>query len=178
MVEQASLRAFARAIGVTDKAVRKAVAGGRLRDSVGKDGKGKPLIVDVTLAKAEWVRNAGRPARGRADDAADRSADPTHAGTTGASTLAEAQRLAALELARHRRLANDAREGSHVSVVKVKREAFEAMRLVREAMLNIPSRVSGELAAEADEAVVLRTLDTVIREALASTADALEATVH
>jgi hypothetical protein len=178
MAEQASLRGFARLIGVNDKAVRKGISSGRLRESVGKDAQGKPLIVDVDLAKAEWTRNAGRPARGRGLGADDRRADPSAGPHSAATTLTEAQRLAALELARHRRLANDAKEGSQVSAAIVKREAFEAMRLVREAMLNISSRVSGELAAETDEAAVFRTLDAAIREALASTADVLEATVH
>lgn len=181
MAEQASLRAFARLIGVTDKAVRKAIASGRLRESVGKDSQGKPVIVDVEFARGEWTRNAGRPGPSRADRRADhQSAGPQVTAEEGPqpTTLTEAQRLAALELARHRRLANDAKEGSQVSVGKVKREAYESMRLVRESMLNIPSRLAGELAAEMDAAAVFRKLDGAIREALTSTADALEATIH
>jgi hypothetical protein len=178
MADQASLRAFARAVGVTDKAVRKAIAAGRLRESIGKDARGKPLVVDVALATAEWTRNAARLPRVTADHGPRRSAAPRADGGPHATTLTEAQRQAALELARHRRLANDAKEGSQVSVTKVKREAFESMRLVRESMLNIPSRLSGELAADTDAAVVFRKLDAAIREALATTADALEATIH
>ena len=64
-----SLRAFARRVGVTPRAVRKAVENGRLERAVGRPSAGAPCIVDIHLALREWTDNAD-PAR-RRDDADD-----------------------------------------------------------------------------------------------------------
>src|SRR5262249_4516207 len=52
-----SLRSFARALGVNEKSVRKAVNSGRLRLAVGRDDRGRPVIVDTAVARQEWDRN-------------------------------------------------------------------------------------------------------------------------
>jgi len=54
-----SLRAFAKLVGVTDKAVRKAIASGRLVRSVGRDDRG-PFVRDAALARREWGGGAGQ----------------------------------------------------------------------------------------------------------------------
>ena len=83
--------------------------------------------------------------------------------------------MATLERGRKLRLENDLKDGRLVEVSQAAREAFEAARTIREAMLNIPARVSAELAAESDAARVYSKLDAALREALNSTADRLMA---
>ncbi len=58
-----SIRAFAKTIGVSHTAIRKAIASGRLKHSVGQEN-GQPCIKDPALAKAEWAAGAGRLPRG------------------------------------------------------------------------------------------------------------------
>jgi hypothetical protein len=57
VAKTSSLRGFARLVRVNEAAVRKAIANGRLEVSVGRDARGRPQIVDVTLALEEWSAN-------------------------------------------------------------------------------------------------------------------------
>lgn len=90
-----------------------------------------------------------------------------------APTLVQAQRMAMIERARKLRLENDLREGLLLDVDRVATEAFEFARVVREAVLNIPARISAELAAEPDAGRVYLRLDGALREALEATATKL-----
>lgn len=189
-----SLRQLARLIGVSDKAVRKALAAGVFKQSVrrGEDG---PVVLNVTLAVQEWERSGRRlrgfsRARASAPAAApapapvvpaaaeiESPADPDggDAPTTVVDrSLVEAQRMAMLERARKLRLENDLREGQLVEADKAAREAFEFSRVLRESMLNLPARLSAELAAESDAGRVHLRLEAAIREALEATAAQLE----
>lgn len=49
-----SLRSFARAHGWALSSVQRAIRSGRLRESVGRDGRGRWLILDPAKALAEW----------------------------------------------------------------------------------------------------------------------------
>ena len=59
-----------------------------------------------------------------------------------------------------------------VEVSRVEREAFSAARAVRDALSNIPDRVSNQMAAESDPVVIHQTLTEEIRKALESLTDA------
>lgn len=135
-----SLRAFARKIGKSHTAVEKAIASGRLSESIGHDAKGRPRILDVQQAVREW--------EGRG------------------FSLSDAQRRATLERARSYRLANLQKQGRLYDRALAKREAFECARTIRDSMLNIPDRLSAELAAETDAARVHSRLEEEIRKAL------------
>ena len=64
------------------------------------------------------------------------------------------------------RLDLDVKEDQLVEVSRVKREAFSAARAVRDALGNIPDRVSNQMAAETDPVVIHQTLTEEIRKAL------------
>lgn len=199
--ESGSLRSLARHIGVSEMAIRKRIKSGGMSRCLGKTQKGKPVIVDMQLAVEEWnassktgvmasawgshdrvteaVASAGSrpdavpalpPAHLPADEEPD---DIDTVVPAGATTLVEAQRLATIQRERKLRLENDVFEGRLVHVDKVSKEAFEAERTIRENMLNLPARISGELAAETDAAKVYLRLDAAIREALNVTSDML-----
>lgn len=71
-----SLRAFARDRGVNHSSVSKAARTGRLSACLGQDGKGRPVITDVKLAREEWRANAGRPPNaGRRPEEAEAQTD-------------------------------------------------------------------------------------------------------
>lgn len=156
--------AFARDRNVDEKAVRKGVASGRIPAScLGLSSSGrKQVIVDVAGARAAWDANAAKIPHGPAVDGERQS-------------LTEASRLATMERHRALRIANDLREGRVVDVRAAKREAFESARIMREVLLNLPTRIAAELAAETDPAKVFARLDDEIRQALGDAADRLEA---
>lgn len=160
--EPASLgiRAFARELGVDDKAVRKAIASGRIPASVvGRNAKGQPEITDPSAARTAWFANAQKPARGEDD---------------GSQSLVSVQRQVAEQRARRLQFENDLRSGAYVSLRDAQREAFESARTIRESLLNLPARLAPELAVEGDAAKIYILLDTEIRKALTSLADALD----
>ena len=64
------------------------------------------------------------------------------------------------------RLDLETKEQQLVEVARVQREAFTAARAVRDALGNIPDRVSNQLAAESDPVVIHQTLTEEIRKAL------------
>jgi hypothetical protein len=64
------------------------------------------------------------------------------------------------------------KEDQLVEVARVQREAFTAARAVRDALGNIPDRVSNQLAAESDPVVIHQTLTEEIRKALETLTDA------
>jgi phage terminase Nu1 subunit (DNA packaging protein) len=64
------------------------------------------------------------------------------------------------------RLDLEVKEQQLVEVARVQREAFTAARAVRDALGNIPDRVSNQLAAESDPVVIHQTLTEEIRKAL------------
>lgn len=154
-----SLRAFGRLLGVSVQAIRKGIRSGRLRLSLGKTSTGQPCVVDIELAKAEWT------SKGQAGD------------VISATTLVEAQRHATLERARKLRMENEVTEGRLVAVGQVAKEAFESARIIREAFLNLPARLAGELAAETDAAKIHLRLEREIHACLTAGADAVQARV-
>mgnify|MGYP006949691609 FL=1 len=191
MADALSVRAFAKVLGVSHVAVLKAIERGRLRHSVRVNPLGKTEIHDVDLARQEWEANAGKVPKSvlpaAAAPAGQMVVTPPVTTVTAsapaaappvapyidtplfADSLSKAQLLSALELARQRRLANQLKEGQLLPAAAVTKLRFEAERTLRENMLNIPSRIAGQLAAETDVARVYIMLDEAIREALATT---------
>lgn len=70
------------------------------------------------------------------------------------------------------RLDLEVKEEQLVEVSRVEREAFTSARAVRDALGNIPDRVSNQLAAESDPVVIHQTLTEEIRKALETLVDA------
>jgi hypothetical protein len=70
------------------------------------------------------------------------------------------------------RLDLEVKEEQLVEVARVEREAFTSARSVRDALGNIPDRVSNQLAAESDPVVIHQTLTEEIRRALETLVDA------
>lgn len=143
-----TLAAFARRIGVAGPQITKAITSGRLTESVGRNKRGQPVILDAELAAKEWRENARRPKGGKT------------------LSLSEWQRRLTAEKTRGQKIANETKLGTLVDVAAVEREQFEAARTVRDSILNVPDRIAAELAAETDEARVHARLETELRLAL------------
>jgi hypothetical protein len=149
-----SLRAFARARGVTLSSVQRAIAAGRLtKQSVGQDAKGRPVITDPELATQEWEAHT----RPRVDSRKGNGlGEPTRLAT---ATLRERNARAEIfEL--------DAAKRKGVLVPRAEFELAWSAHVVaaRTKLLGIPSRAKQLLPhlTVSDLAV----LDRLIREAL------------
>lgn len=171
MAKTVSLREFGRQSGVSGEAVRKAIASGRLSRSVVYDAKGRPTV-DPALAASEWESQThptkgGK--RGQADEApppVTPTDDPRPTPGGAAATFAQSRAIKEAYLARLAKLEFEEKSAALVKADMVKNEAFKVARLVRDAMLNIPDRVSSELAADTEPFVIHRKLTLEIRKAL------------
>lgn len=158
-----SLRGYARHLGVTLKAVQKAIASGRLKECLGRDKR----IADVALADKEWAAGAAKAANGGGKQPlVAAAAAPTPAPVEG--TLVEAQLRVAAQRADALELANKLKRGELVDAGMVERENFETARMLRDRILNVPERL-----ADLEPAVRGRIRDE-LRQALGELAEDLE----
>lgn len=170
--------------GGTQQAVSKAVAQGRIT------GFGPDKLIDQQLADQQWARNTrarvatgaapGAGAGGAAPDlpglaAADGAvppapasqateqagqlhADPSYLRSRSAQAEADA-RIAQMKAAEL--------EGSLVRIDQVRAELAARLAPVREGLLQIPARISAELAAQSDPARIQTALEAEIHRVLA-----------
>ena len=89
----------------------------------------------------------------------------TKAGT-GQLSLADAQRIQAQYKAALMKLEYEEKSGELVKVSKVEADFFNIARMVRDSILNIPDRISAELASTTDTHVVSEKLTTELVAAL------------
>ncbi len=150
--ERIGLRAYARLRGCSPSAVSRAIKEGRISRAVRRDKRGNPKI-DPVLADREWAEHTD-PARGFPTTHARANADAVN--TEGPSATDEDADLPSFEESRAKREAFSANlkeleyqqaAGKLVEGAVVERELFKMSRMVRDAMLNIPNRISAELAA-------------------------------
>lgn len=189
-----SLRAYARHRGVTLRAVQKAIESGRI--ATVKDDKGRPKIDQAAADKswqemtdpamqrekpaaAAPPSPAPEPTRQASstrgdypddqdpdysnDDPDDESGEEADGpGAVFARARAKKEKFKA-ELERLNYLK---RAGELVEVEKVKSETFNLTRKTRDALLNVPSRIASELAAESDPVQIHNILTEAIVRAL------------
>lgn len=188
---QLSQRAYAVHRGVTHTAVAKAIKSGRLKKCLVE--KGARRLIDVELADAEWAANtdptqSATVARGKKKSAKKRAArkatklepevpapEPVEKPQLEPEAevedyfLAKARRESALaDLAEFDR---DEKERRLVLADEQRRDGFRCGRLVRDAFLIIPDRVSSQLAAETDTHAVHALLKEEIVDALRALVD-------
>lgn len=154
-----SARGYAKLRGVSHTAVQKAIKSGRI--SVESDGKINPDIADK-----EWARNTrtSLPSQPSYRVAEDISQNSGHN-----STLSDFNRARAVRETYKARLAKleyEELSGKLVNADEVKVAAFNASRRVRDRILQIPRRISAQLAAETEAYNVESLLNSALREAL------------
>ncbi len=191
-----TLTEYAKRRGCSKVAVSKAISGGRLTASVGRDEHGRPLIVDADLADREWEERT-RP-RGDAAPPAPRVPAPSRAAepvpahardqVERASRAAPAplpagvplynvsQAVRAAASARREAAAADIAElelaskrGQLIDAEEARADVLAAFSLVKTRLLAVPSRVAQRLPDLA--ATVEPVVDELIRDALEELAD-------
>jgi hypothetical protein len=178
--------------GTTHQAVGKAIATGRLVESV-HERAGRKLI-DPVLADAEWERNTD-PGREPLDQAGGRppgrqpgeddqtpslfgqtaATSPEARARSRASAAAAAQDTTALRKAKiHqavfsaklRQLDYEVRRAELVEAHRVRAAQFALGRQIQQALIKIPNRVAGQVATMSGEASIRRLLEEEIRDTL------------
>jgi len=145
---------YARRRGINHSAVQKAIRSGRLKESLARDAKGR-IRIDPDKADQEWSRNTndalrreGATSTGHAPARARPTIFPTE--VPAGPSFSHSHAIREAYLAKTARLNYELLAKSLVSVDDVRAQAFKVNRMARDALLNIPARVSAELAATSD----------------------------
>jgi hypothetical protein len=185
--------------GVSRTAVDKAIKAGRLKASVGKDGKGF-LVIDSTQADREWDRNTDtsrapleRMAPSKVKPPAARPEQPPAAPAPAVprtrrkagdlevieTGLDEEQTVLAMKAAKLaeqtyraelKRIEMETAIGQLVPIDQVKATVAAEYASVRQRLLGIPARYAQELALTDDLAAVRALLERAVNDALADLA--------
>lgn len=150
---QISQNQLAKVLGVTPARLTAVRKTGRL-DGTFVQGKNKLVLYDQDAAVAAW--------NGEIGDCTTRINGSEREIPSFNESRAKSEHFRA-ELAR---LDLEQKEEKLCEVEKVKREAFSMARSVRDALNNIPDRVSNQFAAETDPVVIHQALGEELRKAL------------
>lgn len=158
-----SIRAYAKHRGVTEGAVRKAIKQGR----ISKKDNGK---IDPNLADKEWSKNTD-PAQIKKSEVKESTQDssnispPSNPLSVGPS-YQQSRAIKEAYNAKLTRLQFEKESKKLISVNEVKISAFNAARMTRDRMLNIPDRVIPALVGKTDIFEMKEILKTEIVKAL------------
>lgn len=154
-----SIRAYARQRGVSDAAVRKAIAAGRIK--LQPDG-----TIDPNKADQQWAKNTNparesrqkakkpRPKRPASDgvravqDTLKESGLRAELGAAGSPSFNQARTAHEIAKAQLARIQLQEKRGEVINKSKTTAQIFRLAREIRDAWLNWPSRISAEMAAE------------------------------
>lgn len=185
MVTWRSIPEFAKEVGFTPEYIRKLVRSGKIAENATKP-KGKRFLINPDLAKECLKNNISyvgkhksveqnktkqkpkvkqKPKQNKVSDA-QKKQTISDAGLGGVVSLAEAQKLKENYIAALKKIELEERRGDLLQKTDVEKEAFEIARGVRDAILNIPDRISAELASMTDTHKINDKLITEITQAL------------
>jgi len=169
-----SIRAYARHRGVSDAAVRKAIAAGRITPE--DDG-----TVDPERADAEWARNTEAPRSGTRTKpvrvAIPSDSPPAGDGQstlpTGGASLLQARTVNEVVKAQTNKVRLARLKGELVDRPQAIAHVFKLARSERDAWLNWPARVSAQMAAKLgiDPHAMHVALEAAVREHLQELGD-------
>ena len=147
-----SIRAYARHRGVSDAAVRKAIAAGRITPEANG-------TVDPERADAEWARNTEAPRSGTRARAIKATTPPEAASATpggdgqanlptGGASLLQARTVNEVVKAQTNKVRLARLKGELVDRNQAIAHVFKLSRAERDAWLNWPARISAQMAAK------------------------------
>ncbi|AXV68042.1 elements of external origin [Ralstonia solanacearum] len=164
-----SIRAYARHRGVSDAAVRKAIAAGRITPEA--DG-----TIDTDRADAEWVRNTEAPRNGTRTPPVRAAVTPEGgqppdgpaSSPTGGTSLLQARTVNEVVKAQTNKVRLARLKGELVDRSQAIAHVFKLARAERDAWLNWPARVSAQMAATlgVDPHTMHVALESAVREHL------------
>jgi hypothetical protein len=170
-----SVREFARRLGVSETAVRKAVAAGKITSDSFTEVNGKRMIIEL-IARKEWaiaVREGGPPQSAVLAQSLSKE-NKVETLTPTAKTMMEAKQAKAVWDAKTAELNYRKAEGMLVEKDVVNKSLHEMGQEIRDAMLSIPDRVIDDILAASTRADAHTLLHKAIHDELTRLTDHLE----
>ena len=156
--------------GQSHVAVLKAIQSGRLTERSAVK-VGDRWEIDPTEADREWADSTDSTRGGDApirapEPAARPQVESEDAGLQNVPNRNISRAIREAYMARLARVEFERETGARVLADDVRKEAFEQGRRLRDALMNIPDRISNELAAQSEPHLVHLALSEAIRDAL------------
>lgn len=172
MSELVTQSEFARIVGVSSPRVSTAIKHGKLLRSLKKIGKIKRIDLEEGLK--EWKENLApaqqKGGHSKKNKAKGRVTKAKEGRSTGEDvdkmSLAELQTLQAKYKALMQKINLDKELKKIIAIDQVEKEFFDIARLVRDAILAVPDKISAILAVEPDERAVNVTMTQELHAAL------------
>ena len=138
---------FAKELNLTQRTIQDAIKVGRIP---AEKVDGKWVVTDPEAAKSEYMKHTSIVAARK--KAKQRAADEPVVKTDSGELIGigEAERREKVAKAKLAEIKVDEAKGKLVDAKKVQAEAFNLARKVRDAILNVPGRISHELAVTTD----------------------------
>jgi len=169
MSKLVSLREYARMRGVNHNVIVKKTKSGILPFVIDESGNKK---IDVDMANKAWEESNGvdiQMAIRESDSSESQDTEkytPSPEAKNNAATYAQSRSIREAYTARLAKLSYEEKLGKLISAEKVKITAFNTARIVRENILNVPNKISYQLAAETDPNKINFMLTEALIEAL------------
>lgn len=160
MAEFISVNEFAKRKGVRVKAVQDGIKNGRIQ--ITKQKKGFPKI-DWETENQAWEDNRDETQAFRSGNSPGLK---SNAPAPSENSFAKAKAVRETLTAKILQLDYEEKTGKLVNADEVKVTWFNLARTIRDTLLNIPERISAELAAESDEFKVHKSLQNEIYKVL------------
>src|SRR6185503_3685299 len=158
-----SLRAYAARRGVSVQAVSKAIAAGRLSDSV-VEVDGKPKIGDAELADREWDANTRPQGESSIPPEADENGEPLPNLKASRAWREHASMRRETALAKLAEIEVDEKLGELVSVSEARADVTQRFTVVKNKILGVPSWLAQQFPEHA--AVIVPALEARLCEVL------------
>jgi len=168
MAKYIKIPEYAKKTGVSPQYIRRIIAKGIITKKSLKR-QGKRWVVDPVAADRDREQNLdiiNRKTNSKKKPSIEDKLEVSEKAGTGKITFNEARRINEQYKAGLRKLNYDQKSGQLISRAERDQQDFNTARTVRDALLNIPDRISAILAAETDESKVSEFLTKEIRQAL------------
>lgn len=164
MAELISQAAYARRRGVSQEAVRKAIAKKRISGIV----EGNRVMVDPEVADIQWAKNTDPDQSARANAPKGKSARVAGSDETEKTGTAYWDARTRRETAEASRAELDLQKqsGSLVERDRVREAAYRTGRMMRDALLSVPTRLAPELSGITDAWEIERRMTAALRQVL------------
>ena len=168
MTEWLSVPEFAKHVKKTPQYINRSVRNGKISETALKQ-KGKRFLINPKRAIEDMERNVSYINK---KSGVEQSGKETEKKKTIKNAgldivpLAEAQKLQANYIAALKKIELEERQGYLLKKEDVEKDFFDVGRRVRDALLNIPDRISAELASITDTHVINDLLTVEISQAL------------
>ncbi len=161
-----SLSEFAKSAGISPPMVTKLIRQGVLNDAIVKQKGKKRIKLNLERARELYRKGVDPAFKKGAPSIKNEDVSEAIRGKSGDQSFIEARTWAERYKAAERKLNFEIKQNKWMLKSEARDEAFNAARVARDTLLNMPARVAAIVAADTDESSVYQILYKELREVI------------